>query len=245
VGLIALLMASSNESSLLDEMVPGIATEPPVVLSNLQSQNKQFFSYNKTALEYWGKVPKELLRDAMAADSQSLSVVAALVLTISAACLTTLKPGDYHKPDGGEEISDQQAKVQLAFLVLMTISACSSLLCISISTLTFMHGTKISDLYFLDFICCIKGHVLLEAIFWYQISIATLLGGIGCAVYLLNGWSVTLALIITVAPFVLLFIYIQNIMIGPASNFYLNAQSGDRGLSLLCGSICLGQEANN
>ncbi len=173
---------------------------------------------NKSALDYWSRVPGEKLRECVNADSSGLALCAALFITVSLGSLYALKPSDFNSENENNEA------VFLAHTALMTFSAVSSFGCISIPIFTYMHSSKIADKYLLRFICCVKGRPYLEAVIYFWISVFFLIAGVGCAVYLLGGYKYMVVAACIGFPTIVM-LYCLNGIIHSSCVHYMQLQS--------------------
>jgi hypothetical protein len=139
--------------------------------------------FNKSALDYWSRVPTQKLRECVNADSSGLALCAALFITVSLGSLYALQPSDFNSEN------ENNGPVFSAHTALMAFSAVTSFGCISISTFTYIQSSKIADKYLIRFICCMKGRPYLEPVLYFWLSVFSLLAGVGCAVYLLAGYT--------------------------------------------------------
>ena len=163
------------------------------------------FSFSSGAYEYWKKVQDRRgvdgFRDAITGDATAMSVVSALLLTISIPALMNISISIYDSDSSfyvfdGISISNA---INLIFrtvaFVSFAVSTMMSFAVIWIGTFFYCHLLKIPNQDLLYAICCVKGRWYGEEIFYLVRSVRYLLYGVSASVYLQGGYFFFLVVI--------------------------------------------------
>lgn len=135
------------------------------------------------AVKYWSKIPPSQLRQAINDDALTLGVVAALVMTGSAAALL------FSSDDFAEELSEgARWWVHHLYIACNVVSVMAGLACILIGAYTVVHGAKVHDDYFLEFVAHVKGDPVNEAVGYFNVSVIGFVLGVLLGVLLVAGW---------------------------------------------------------
>lgn len=93
-----------------------------------------------------------------------------------------------HRRSQAQHPTPTSGKVYVClFVAALTISAASSITAITIGSMTYIHGKKISDEYYFEYAMSIKGRLWGEAVVYTNISMYALIIGLGFSVYLNYG----------------------------------------------------------